>query len=271
MIHVREPLDPKISLWHLLAYQLRFMREKQELSLAQWGQLIKAARSTVSNIEAGRRKIDEDQAKMLDARWNTGRLFELLLWYARTAHNPDWFRQYTQYEAEADVIRIYQGQAIPGPLQTEDYTRALLMASNSDDIDTAVAARMARNEVIINRQNPPFVWVLLDEVAIECEIGGSEVMENQLRHLFELGQLPHVSIRLILKSTGAHLGLDGSFRIITLKSRDVAYVGAQGGGRLVEATDEVRELALQYDRIGVRAASEDASRVVITQMMEAYQ
>jgi hypothetical protein len=269
MIRVREPLDPKISLWHFLAYQLRCEREKHGLSLAQWGQLINAARSTVSNIEAGRRKIDERQAKVIDKKWNTGGLFELLFWYARTAHDPDWFRQATQYEADARIIRIYQGQIIPIPLQTEGYARALLAEGNARDVDTAVGARMARQAAILDRAEPPFIWVLLDEGALDCQIGGPGIMKEQLRHLVALGDLPHVSIRLIPKSAGAHLGLDGPFRIISLEARDVGYAGAQRGGRLIEATGEVRELGVDYDRIGIKASSEDASRVLITGLMEA--
>ncbi|WP_396455055.1 helix-turn-helix domain-containing protein [Actinomadura sp.] len=116
MPKVRDPLDPKISQWHLLSYYLRFFREKEGLSLTQWGKIIGAARSTVSNMEAGRHRIHEDHAKLIDRHFGTGRLFELLLWFARTAHNPDWFRQYTQYEKQADQIRLYHGQVIPLPL-----------------------------------------------------------------------------------------------------------------------------------------------------------
>jgi DNA-binding XRE family transcriptional regulator len=267
---VRDPLNPKISLWHFLAYQLRCEREKQGLSLTQWGKIISAARSTVSNIEAGRLKIDEDQAILLDKRYGTGRLFEMLLWYACTAHDPDWFRSYTQYEAVATVIKIYQGQLIPNPLQTEAYTRALLLESSTKDIDAEVESRMARQDTILNRSDPPFVWVLLDEGALDYQVGGSKVMQAQLRHLLELGELPHVSVRFISKSAGAHLGCDGPFRIISLESRDVAYAGAQRGGRLIEATGEVRELRVDYDRIGMKASSEDVSRSLIEKVMEAY-
>jgi hypothetical protein len=269
MIHVREPLDPKISLWHFLAFYLRFQREKRGLSLAQWGQIIGAARSTVSNIEAGRLKIHDDQARALDKKWETGGVFELLLWYARTAHDPDWFRQFAQYEAEARVIRIYQGQIIPTPLQMADYARALLAASSAKDIDAAVAGRLARQEAVLNRPDPPFVWVLLDEGALDYQIGGPEIMKAELRHLLELGEAPHVSVRVVPDSAGAHLGLDGPFRVISLDSRDVAYAGAQRGGRLIEATGEVRALSVDYDRIGMKAASEDASRVLIKRLMEA--
>jgi hypothetical protein len=265
---VRDPLDPKISFWHFLAYYLRFTREKEGLSLTQWGQIIGAARSTVSNMEAGRQKIHDDQVKLIDGKFGTGRLFELMLWYARTAHNPDWFRQYTQYEVDATVIRVYQGQIIPGPLHTEAYTRALLVASSAKDVESGVEARMKRQNAILNRPEPPFVWALIDELALYTEIGGSEVMKAQLQHLLDLAELPHISVRIIPRSAGAHLGVDGPFRIICLESRDIAYVGAQRGGRLIETPSEVKELLIDYDRIGQKAASDDASRALIQQRME---
>jgi transcriptional regulator with XRE-family HTH domain len=267
-INTREPLDPKISLWHFLAYRLRWERENRGLSLTQWGKIIGAARSTVSNIEAGRRKIDEGQAKTLDKKWNTGGLFELLLWYARTAHDPNWFRQYTQYEAEATVIRIYQGQVIPVPLQTEDYARAFLKAGGVQDIDRAIAARLARQEAILGRPHPPLLLVLLDEGVLDRPIGGPKTMKEQLQRLLDLAELPQVIVRVIPKSAGAHVGLDGSVQIMSLESRNIAYVGALRGGRLVEAPSEVRELGLDYERIGAKALSEDGSRTLIEKLME---
>lgn len=89
-IMVRDPLDPKISMWHFLAYYLRFLREKEGLSLAEWGKIIGMARSSVSNIEAGRAKLQADYARRLDVKFETGGLIELLLWYSRTAHDPNW-------------------------------------------------------------------------------------------------------------------------------------------------------------------------------------
>lgn len=266
----REPLDPKVSLWHFLAYYLRYQREKMDLSLAQWGQIIGAARSTVSNIEATRRKIDDRQAAAIDRKCDTGLLFQLLLWYARTAHDPDWFRQYTQYEAEALAIRIHHGHAIPVPLQTQEYARAWLRAANVKDIDAAVAARQARQEAIFGRDEPPLLMVLLDEGVLDRPVGGPEVMRAQLERLLEFAELPNVFIRVIPKSAGAYIGLGESFQIMSLESRDIAYVGAFRGGRLVESTAEVREMGLDYERIGTKALSVDDSRALIKQMMEAY-
>src|SRR5690606_8231948 len=72
---VRDPIEPKISLWHLLAFYLRFLREKEGLSLTQCGKIIGVARSTVSNIEAVRQRPQEDQLAKLDHTYSTGGRF----------------------------------------------------------------------------------------------------------------------------------------------------------------------------------------------------
>lgn len=206
MARVRDPLDPKISLWHFLAYALRFEREKHGLSLAQCGEIINAARSTVSNIEAGRLKLGDDQARKLDAVYNTPHLFELLIFFANTSHDPDWFRQYTEFEAKAEITRIYQGQVIPVPLQTDDYARAFLAVAGVKDIDRALAARIARQDAIFERPNPPVLLVLLDEDAIDRPVGGFEVMRAQLQRLLDLGERSNVIIRIVPRKVGAHIG-----------------------------------------------------------------
>ncbi|WP_420865750.1 helix-turn-helix domain-containing protein [Actinomadura welshii] len=62
---VREPLDPKVSMWYFLAFYLRFWREKTGLSLTQCGEIMGVTRGTVSNFEAGRRRLQDDHVE----RW----------------------------------------------------------------------------------------------------------------------------------------------------------------------------------------------------------
>ncbi|REE96856.1 DUF5753 domain-containing protein [Thermomonospora umbrina] len=266
----RDPLDPKISLWHFLAYAMRFEREKHGLSLAQCGQIVHAARSTVCNMEAGRLKIHEDQAKALDKKYGTPRLFELLLWFARTAHDPDWFRQCTEFEAQATLIRIYQGQVIPVPFQTEPYARALLSMSREANVDRALGVRTARQQAIFGRKDRPLLVVLLDEDALDRPVGGPAVMRAQLQHLLEVMDDPSVIVRVIPRATGEHIGLAGPFQIMNLESREVAYIGAFHGGRLVQDPVEVREMAVDFELIGAKASSEDVSRALIEKLMKGF-
>ncbi|WP_433472878.1 helix-turn-helix domain-containing protein [Spirillospora sp. CA-142024] len=265
-----DEIDPTSSLYAWLAYDLRFYRQRRGLTGTQVGKIINCVRSHVANLEAGRTCIDMDQAKALDGTWETGGHFQRLLYFARSLHNPDWFRQSAEYEAKARILRIYQGQTIPVPLQTKDYARAVLAMARVADIEKALLSRMARQELIISGEGHPLIMVLLDQDALDRPTGGPSVMKAQLRRLLELGERSNVSIRVIARSAGWHFGLNGPFQIMSLERRDVAYVGAFRGGRLVQDAAEVREMAVDFELIGAKASSESESRALIKRLMEAF-
>ena len=270
MVIVRDPIDPKISMWHLLAYYLRFTREKEGLSLAQWGKIIGMARSSVSNIEAARAKLQVDYARRLDVKFETGGLFELLLWYARMSHDPNWFRQYSQHEKQAAEIKVYHGQIVPLLLQTDDYTRAYGRLSTAKDREAVLAGRIARKRSIMERDDPPYIWALLDEAVLARQVGRAGVMKAQLQHLLEMADRWNVILRIIPFSAGEYDGGEGFFQLIGLDDRDVAYAGAQGGGRLIEMVDEIKEFVDTFERIGAKAESQDRSRDLIKLYLERY-
>lgn len=266
---MRDPLDPRISHWHWLAHQIRWLREEHDLSLTQVGTMLGVARSTVSNFEAGRRKLDEDYARALDRRYGTGELIQTILFYARMAHDPDWHSTFTAYELEARVLKIYHGQTIPVPFQTEATVRAhLSVARTVKDLEAAVKARLARQESILGREEPPYLWVLLDEAVLDQVTGGPQVLKAQLVHLNELSSRRHIGVRVIPRAVGAHIGSDGPIRLASLEGRDVAYMGAQRGGRLIESPAEVREVALDWDFISQKGLSDEATRALVERKME---
>lgn len=144
------------------------------------------------------------------------------------------------------------------------------MAGTPDDADDTVARRLARQQVLLDRDKPPFFYMILEEEVLRSCVGGAEVMKGQLAHLRGMMDLSHVIIRFIQASAGAHEGFDGPFQIISLERRDIAYAGAQYGGRLIEAPGEVRDLWARFDRIGAKALPEDASRALVEQYLEQY-
>jgi transcriptional regulator with XRE-family HTH domain len=267
-----EYLDPDTSFKHWIASDLRFFREREELSLAQMGRIMGGSRHTVSNIEHARDgwNMNEDHAKRLDVFLRLNDHFQRLVRYARTAHDPDWFAEYAMHEAKAFVIRFYRLSLIPGLFQTPEYARAILTAARLvDDIDAAVDSRMRRQEVL-TRKNPPLVWVLLDQSVLRRPLGGTQVMRDQLARLLEAADSPHVTIRIVPQSTGFYLGLDGAFNSLTMERRDMAFVEAPGGGRLIQDPSEIREFGVRWDRIGASALPWDASRDLITEAMERF-
>jgi transcriptional regulator with XRE-family HTH domain len=267
-IVAEELVDPDSSLWAWLAHDVRFYRKKYHLTQPQLGSVVRCSASNLSNIEAGRRKLTDEQAVALDGRFKTGGHFSRLLRYARLGHDPDWFKQYVDIEASANVIKTFEALTVPGLLQISEYAAALCGAGGVIDIDGPVGRRMVRAE-IFSRRDPPVLWAIITENVIEWPIGGPEVMRKQLAHLLDMSSRPNIGVRVVPRTAGAHPGLDGSFSLISGDVGDVAYTESPGGGRLVASAAEVRDYSLRYDRIGQVALPESASRELIQKAMEA--
>lgn len=98
------------------------------------------------------------------------------------------------------LFRVYSPTLVPGFLQTEGYTRALL-SSNArllgvpDDSAAAAAARADRSQ-IIHRAGRRFVFVI-EESVLRHQLGTADDMAAQLGHLLTAGALPAVSLGII--------------------------------------------------------------------------
>jgi transcriptional regulator with XRE-family HTH domain len=120
--------------------------------------------------------------------------------------------RYFQYEANASIIRQVTPLLVPGLLQTEEYTRALLDAylTPTDAIDKIVESRKERRE-LFERSKPPEAFFILDEAVLRREVGGPKVMGRQIDHLVAMSQRPDVSLQVIRFPAGAHSAMAGPF------------------------------------------------------------
>ena len=97
-------------------------------------------------------------------------------------------------------FRAYSGWMVPGLIQTEDYTRAVLRAYQQrrglrDDVESAVTERMKRQRVL--RRDGRTAAFLLEESVLRNGFGGPEVMGAQLSHLAEVITWPTISLGII--------------------------------------------------------------------------
>ncbi|MFE2556683.1 helix-turn-helix domain-containing protein [Streptomyces sp. NPDC059352] len=107
---------------------------------------------------------------------------------------------YLQLFQSTQLFRVYSPTVIPGLLQTEGYTRALLSGNARvldipDDSAEAATARAERSQ-IIHRAGRRFVFVI-EESALRYQLGSSDDMAAQLGHLLTAGALPAVSLGII--------------------------------------------------------------------------
>ena len=109
-------------------------------------------------------------------------------------------------------IRHVQPLVVPGLLQTEDYTSALLASIGREEhrIERVVEIRRVRQE-ILEQPGSPELFVILDEGVLRRSVGGPTVMKHQLEHLLQLDSRPTVTIQVVPFSVGAYSGFRGPF------------------------------------------------------------
>jgi transcriptional regulator with XRE-family HTH domain len=271
----------------LVGAQLRRLRTDLGLSRAEAAEAIRASEWKIHRLENGQVRFKRrDLVDLL-------RLYEVtdpdeveeLLAMAADANNPgwwqhygdllpSWFRAYVDLEAAAGLIRTYEGQLIPGLLQTDDYMRALVRGAHLEDsgegVGRRVRLRMAR-QTLLTRQQPPRLWAVVDEAALRRPVGGREVMRGQLERLLEASKLPNVTLQILPFDAGAHPAMVGSFSILRFPDQelpDVVYLEHLTSAIYLNKPEEVDQYLHVMESICVRAAAPDRTAELLGKILD---
>jgi transcriptional regulator with XRE-family HTH domain len=242
----------------LVGAQLRRLRTDMGLSREEAGQAIRASEWKIHRLENGQVGFKERDLVDLLALYGVTDPDEIdeLLTMAREANTPgwwqhygdllpQWFRTYVDLESAAALIRTYEGQFVPGLLQTDDYMRAVIhgahLDESSDEVGRRVRLRMAR-QTLLTREHPPRLWAVVDEAALRRPVGGREVMRGQLERLLDATKLPNVTLQILPFAAGAHSAMVGAFSILRFADRelpDVVYLEHLTNAIYLDKRDEV--------------------------------
>jgi transcriptional regulator with XRE-family HTH domain len=168
-------------------------------------------------------------------------------WWDASPAIPDWFKLYVGLEASASAIRTYEGEVVPGELQTEQYARAIYGAEQSvegDATERHVKLRMQRQAAMASRYPKPHLVTVLGEGVLTRLVGGADVLAAQVEHLREAARQEHVEILVLPWSAGAHPAMAGAFRIMDFddpEDPDVVYLESHIGALYLEEPAEVEE------------------------------
>jgi hypothetical protein len=142
--------------------------------------------------------------------------------------------------------------------------RASEMRCTDQEIAHMVDIRMKRQE-LLERDEPPHIWAVIDEAVIRRMVGGREVMRDQLRLLLTRAEDPQVTVQVLPFAAGAHAAAVGSFVILggPAPELDVVYVDIIGGGLFMEKPQELERYKLAFEYLRAQALGIGASAALL--------
>jgi transcriptional regulator with XRE-family HTH domain len=254
-----------------LGKRLKALRESVGMSLEEAARRLDKSRTALHRVESGETRADVHLIRSMMDLYD--QYVDGLIDEAREAVKPLWFRAYGvndfgYLDVETHAVRVHEfgGLKVPGILQTEAHARALLAGSRRKrtrhQVDNDIKVRLIRQERLRSEDNPLELVAVLDEAALRREVGGPEVMREQVRHLIEVAALPTVSVQVLPLRGGAHSAMDGALSLLGFPDHndpELLYIEHAGGALHIEDLDRVKAARLKFDQLRAEALSPEDS------------
>ncbi len=180
-------------------------------------------------------------------------------WHQYSGAIPKWFQVYVVLEASASHVFQYEAEFVPGVMQTEDYTRAIMSTAPSADTDDEIADKVtvrAARQARLGGDDALEFWAVLNESVIRRLVGGRGVMREQIEHLIKLARLRNVTLQVLPFSAGEHGAMHGTFTLLKFRGADdpdKVYMEQQTSCLYIQKADEVDTYRLISDHLRARA------------------
>jgi len=270
----------------MLGAELRRLREERGLSRLAAARAIHAPESTITRLELGRAVADHETVDVLLTLYDVEdpRAREAYLtilehgnapgwWREYRAALPSWFEAYVGLEQSATHIRTYQARFVPALFQTRAYARAVTRFGKLDEdpeIEQWVELRMAR-QALLDQDDPPKVWVVLDEALLRRPVGSRAVMREQIDRLLEYAERPNVTLLILPFNVGGHGAGAGSFTVLRLAHRDVrelVYLEQLTTSVYLDDREDVEGYKRVLDRMAADALSAQETKAMLRQLRD---
>lgn len=256
-----------------LGAELRRLREeagKTQEDVHQWTNL---AASVISRMENGKRRVPVTFLKAVLPLYGVGspvaEALEKLAressergWWAAYGDTvPDWFANFLGMETAADELWTYESEYVPGILQTSRYTEATRAAMSTVEppaaLERLVAVRSERQKRLAG-DAPMILRAVLNEAVVRRQVGGPDVMREQLAYLAEAAARPNITLQVLPFAAGAHPGMLGPFTALRFPQEplNTIYIELDGGAIYWEKPSSVDRYAATFRRLTELALSE---------------
>jgi transcriptional regulator with XRE-family HTH domain len=283
---VPERGGPNLARRRRLAAELRRLREDAGFTGDEATERLGwPSSSKLSRIELGRTGLKQpDLECLLDLYGVAGKRREDLVALAKESRRaglaggpgrglPGEHVAMAENEADAESISIWEPQLAPGLFQIESYARALfegraaMFSIPPGEIDRRIETRRLRQQVL-TRKPPPLLTVVIDESVLRRKVGDASVMREQLQHIADLSELPHIDLR-ILPLDGEHTSGPGPFnylrfrRVHAVPRVDIVAVEHLTGTQYVEDETDTYQYSVVFDSLLARALGGVESRELL--------
>ncbi|WP_327288970.1 helix-turn-helix domain-containing protein [Streptomyces sp. NBC_01198] len=287
MSEARSSTSAPTVLRMILGRRLQEMRQGAGASLEDAAKALRVTTLTIRRLEkaevalkplyaeklletygAGRQEIDEfvDLAEQANKPgW----------WHPYRDAIPSWFTAYVSLETGAKTLRTYEPHYVTGLLQTPDYARAVLRGGLPNGSEEELARRVElrlRRQSLLERENAPTLWVVMDEAVLHRVVGGPHVMREQLERLLEVSELAHVSVDIVPFAAGAHVGACAPFTYFRFEEPelpDVVYSELLSASVYLDQRADVVSHLEAHSRMALLTSSED-SKALLNRMRKEY-
>jgi transcriptional regulator with XRE-family HTH domain len=270
-------------------HALREAREATNLTQGQVAEAMEWSLSKVMRIEGGEVTITANDLRPLLAHLgitDRSRVDELVqdarvsrrrqMWWDAPElreHVTPAMRQLIQYESEAEAVRHFYMTIVPGRLQTPEYAEAILRSFGDelgeDDRKVRLEVRLRRHNELVARKSPPEIFLLMDESVLHRQVGGAQIIGEQLRYLVKLVKEKRVRARIMPFAVDAPPPMFGSYEIVNLSDDDaVMYRESYILDEIVEDKAKVDRHRVIFDSLWDAAHDEGTSVKLVEERAE---
>ncbi|WP_420036890.1 helix-turn-helix domain-containing protein [Streptomyces sp. cg28] len=196
-------------------------------------------------------------------------------WHSYRDVVPSWFTAYVSLETDAKTLRTYEPQYVTGLLQTPEYAHAVLRGGlpngTEEELERRVELRL-RRQVLLDREDAPTLWVVMEEAVLHRTVGDPDVMREQIERLLEMSELPHVSVDIVPFAAGAHIGACAPFTYFRFEEPelpDIVYSELLSAAVYLDQREDVVAHLEAHSRMALMTSSDD-SRALLNRMRKEY-
>ncbi|MEE1739108.1 helix-turn-helix transcriptional regulator [Streptomyces sp. BE147] len=270
-----------------LGQELRRLREIKGMTAEEVAERLLVSQSKISRLENGRRSISQRDVRDLCGVYEVEdvRVVDSLMQMAKDSRQQGWWHAfgdipysvYIGLETDAESLRVYEPQVVPGLLQTRAYAEALINGALPEtppsDIEKRVNVRARRQDRVNAPEHPLRVWAVIDESALRRMVGGKQVMREQLEHLVEQSHLPHVTVQVLPFDMGAHPGINGQYAILEFPDAadsSVVYIEGVTSDLYLEKANDVQRYSVMYEHLRAQSLNVEQTRQFVSEMAKRY-